>query len=174
MKIFSYLAIAAVSAAMLMTSTVRAADDTHVLYEEGRAAFNAGAFELAREKLNQVAARNPNHMPTKAMLATINQKLGVDNTQLRKSYSSVVLEKVDFADVTVEEAIEALRILSKKASGDKVVPNIIIKSPEVGKKNVTLTLTNVPLTEVLNYIAELSGARLTYDKNAVMFSSKAG
>ncbi len=155
-------------------SPVRAADDLHVIYEEGRAAFNAGAFELAREKLNQVAAKNPNHGPTQAMLATINQKLGADNSQLRKAYGSVVLDKIDFADVSLEEAVEALRILSRKASGDKVSPNIIIKNPEIGKKTVTINLSKVPLTEVLNYLAELTGARITYDKNAVMFTSKAG
>ncbi len=173
MKTLLLLAAAALTSVMLPTPAP-AADNTQALYEEGRALYHAGAYEQAREKLRQVAARNPNHAPTQAMLAAIHQQLGADNSQLRKAYAAVVLEKVDFADVTLEEALEALRILSRKASGDKVSPNIIIKSPEVGKKPVTISLSNVPLTEVLNYLAELAGARLTYDKNAVMFTSKAG
>ncbi len=49
------------------------------------------------EKLSTVAERNPNHLPTQAMLAQIKQKIGVDNTKLRKAYSSVIIEKIDFA-----------------------------------------------------------------------------
>lgn len=170
----SLMLVIAILGTAFISVPARAADDTYVLFEEGKAAFQAGQFEIAREKLNKVAERNPNHVPTQAMLAQIKQKIGVDNTKLRTAYSSVVIEKVDFADVSLEEAVEALRMLSKKASGDKVVPNIIIKSPEIGKKNVTLTLSKVPLTEVLNYLAELTGARLTYDTSAVMFTSRAG
>jgi hypothetical protein len=55
-----------------------------------------------------------------------------------------------------------------------VVPNIIIKSPEIAQKNVSLNLSKVPLTEVLNYLAEVTGARITYDTSAVLFSNRAG
>ncbi len=44
------------SAAFLLAPcfTLRAEDDLHVLYQEGRAAFFAGQFDLAREKLSKV------------------------------------------------------------------------------------------------------------------------
>lgn len=173
MKTCLMLLIAVLGTA-LMSVPARAADDTYILFEEGKAAFQAGQFEIAREKLSKVAERNPNHTPTNAMLATIRQKIGVDNTKLRTAYSSVIIEKIDFADVSLEEAVEALRMLAKKASGDKVVPNIIIKSPEIAQKTVSLNLNKVPLTEVLNYLAEVTGAKLTYDTAAVLFSNRAG
>lgn len=167
------LALAVLGTA-LISIPARAADDTYVLFEEGKAAFQAGQFEIAREKLNKVAERNPNHVPTQAMLAQIKQKLGVDNTKLRTAYAAVIIDKIDFADVSLEEAVDALRLLSKKASNDKVVPNIIIKSPEIAQKTVSLNLSKVPLTEVLNYLAEVTGARITYDTSAVLFSNRAG
>ena len=64
--------------------------------------------------------------------------------------------------------------MAKKATNDKVTPNLIIKDPEVGKKVVSINLTQVPLSEVLNYLAKLAGAKLTYEKNAVMFCQPAG
>lgn len=173
MKTCLMLVIAVLGTA-LISIPVRAADDTYVLFEEGKAAFQAGQLEIAREKLNKVAERNPNHVPTQAMLAQIKQKIGVDNSKLRTAYASVIIEKIDFADVSLEEAVEALRLLAKKASGDKIVPNIIIKSPEIGQKTVSLNLSKVPLTEVLNYLAEVTGARITYDTTAVLFSNRAG
>jgi len=168
------LLILSVVLAALITPAAKAGDDLHVTYEEGRAFFNAGQFELAREKLAVVAAANPAHVPTRAMLAQIEQKLGPDNTMLRKSYSAVIIEKIEFSDAALDEAIEAVRILSKKASNGKVIPNLIMKDPEVGKRPVSLNLANVPLSEVLSYLAKLAGAKLTYEKNAVMFSSLSG
>jgi hypothetical protein len=162
------------SALWLIVPAVKAADDLYLTYEEGKALFNAGQFAEAREKLAVVASKNPSHVPTRAMLAQIEQKLGVDNTMLRRSYQAVIIEKIEFADAQLEEAIQAVRILSKKATNEKIVPNIIIKDPSLNSKIVSLSLNNVPLTEVLNYLAKLSGARLSYEKNAVMFSNPAG
>ncbi len=107
------------------------------------------------------------------MMAQINQQLGADNTALRKSYEKVILPKYEVSDVTLEEALHALRILARNASNGTVVPNIIVKSPELGKATVSLNLTNVPLSEVLNYLSQLSGARLTYEKSGVILSHPA-
>lgn len=152
-------------------SQVRAEDSLQVIYEEGRAAFYAGQYELAREKLAIVLQKNPNHLPTRAMMAQIEQKIGADNTILRKSYEKIILQHVDFNDVELSEAVQAVRILAKKATQDKVVPNIVIKNPELGKKTVTLKLSAVPLAEVLNYLGQLVGGKVVYDKAAVIFDN---
>lgn len=170
MKTTILLCAAALLAAFAPT-TVRAVDDIHVTYEEGRAAFLAGQFDLAREKLAYVAAKAPDHLPTRAMLAQIEAQLGPDNTMLRKSYEKVILDRVEFADVTVDEALQAVRMLAMKASQNKVAPNVIVKSPGIGKKTISLNLAQVPLTEVLNYIAQLSESKVIYDKTAVVITS---
>lgn len=170
MKTMILLLLAAVLAA---PTSVRAEDDLHVVYEEGRAAFHAGQFELAREKLAYVLSKSPGHLPTQAMMAQIVQKIGADNTMLRKSYEKVIIDKIEFTDVALDEALQAVRVLARRASNDKVSPNIIVKSPEIGRKPVSISLTQVPLSEVLNYLAQLTGARLSYDKAAVMFTNRA-
>lgn len=159
--------------AALTPATVQAVDDLHVIYEEGRAAFNAGEFQLAREKLAYVLTKNPTHLPTRAMMAQIERVMGVDNVMLRKSYEKIIIDKIEFADVELNEAIYAVRMKAKIATNDKVVPNLIVKSPELGKKIVSINLSQVPLSEVLQYLAQLAGGRLTYDKSAVMISSLA-
>ncbi len=158
----------------LNITTVLAGDDLHVVYQEGRAAFFAGQFDLAREKLSQVLVANPTHMETRAMIAQIDQKLGSENTVLRKSYEKIIIDKIEFTDVALAEAIEAVRIKSKQATGEKVIPNIILKDPELGKKVISINLSKVPLSEVLNYLGQLTGARIKYDKTAVIFSNLGG
>lgn len=166
---------AALAAIVIAPASVHVQDDgTYILFEEGRAAFQAGLYDIARQKLNRVKAKNPGHLPTQSLLAKIEQKIGPDNAALRKAYAEVIIEQVEFTDVTLDEAVEAVRILSRKASNNQVSPNIIIKSPELGKKTLTVKLTKVPLPDLLKYLAELTGAKITIDKTAVMFSSPAG
>ncbi len=153
---------------------LRAEDTLQVIYEEGRTAFYAGQYELAREKLSKVLEKNPSHPQTLAMMATIKQKIGEDNTALRHSYEKVILPKFEVTEVTLDESLQALRILARNASKGAVVPNIIIKNPDLGKKQVSLSLTSVPLSEAINYLAQLAGAKLTYEKSGVMFSSPTG
>ena len=154
--------------------TLRAQDDLHVLYEEGRAAFNAGQLELAREKLALVLARNPSHPQTRAMMATIESKLGPNNTMLRRAYEKLVIEKIDLTEAELGEALQALKILAKNASGGKIIPNLIVRDPELAKKPVSLHLGGIPLSEALRYLGDLVGARVTYDKAAVVFSKAGG
>jgi len=163
-------------AALLLTpfSTVRAQEDLHSIYQEGRAAFFQGQFEIAREKLAIVLQKNPNHPESRAMMAQIVQKLGEDNTMLRKSYDKVIIPKYEVSEVTLDEALQALRIMAKNASKGTVTPNIVVKNPEIGKKQVSLNLTSVPLSEVLKYLSDMAGARLSYEKSGVMFSNPAG
>lgn len=163
-------------AALLMAPAprVHAEDSLQVTYEEGRTAFFAGQYELAREKLTKVLQKNPTHQQTLAMMATIRQKLGEDNTALRKSYEKIVLPKFEVSEVTLDESLQALRILAKNASKGAVIPNIIVKDPELGKKTVTLSLTSIPLSEAINYLAQLAGAKLTYEKSGVILSNPAG
>jgi len=77
---------------------------------------------------------------------------------------------VEFSEVTLEEAVEGLRALSKVTTDGKIVPNIIIKDPALAGKTLSLNLRNLPLTEAIQYLAEMTGARATYDKHAVMLT----
>ena len=170
MKTHLLLIAGAFALLWLCAPVVRAEDDLHVLYQEGRTAFQAGQFEIAREKLSLVLAKSPEHPQTRAMMAQIELKLGVDNTLLRKSYEKVIIEKFEVTEAELEESLQALKILARNASGGKVVPNIIVRDAGLGKKPVSLSLTKIPLSEALRYLADLSGARLSYDKTAVIFS----
>ena len=58
--------------------------------------------------------------------------------------------------------------MSKNASAGKVIPNVIVKNPEMGKKMLTLSLSNIPMTDVIDYLARMSGGKAVYEKHAVV------
>lgn len=149
-------------------SALAADDDVNQIFQMGRAAYYKGDMETAYQLLKQVEARNPKHFETKALLAQIRSQMKPDTGSLKRTYESVILPKVEFSEVTVEEAMEGLRALAKGATAGKVMPNIIVKDPALNAKTLSLNLHNVPLTEAIQYVASIAGARVTYDKHAAM------
>ncbi len=149
-------------------------DNINALFHKGRSAYYAGKMDVAYQLLSQVAAANPQHFETQALLAQIKSQMKPGGSSLQVTYSSVILAKVDFADVTLQEALQGLSVLSKNASAGKVIPNFIVKSPELNAARVTLSLNNVPLNEVISYLGELTGSKASYDKHAVIFNAITG
>ncbi|OYW72800.1 MAG: hypothetical protein B7Z37_23800 [Verrucomicrobia bacterium 12-59-8] len=149
------------------------AEDLNAVYQQGRAAYYKGDLDTAYKLLSRVAAANPKHAETANMLAYIRANYQPKDNSLKSQYAAVTLPKVDMADVTLTEAIEGLRALSKNASGGKVMPNVIVKGEELAQRKLSLSLANVPLDEALNYVTQLVGAKATYDKHAVILSSQA-
>ena len=164
---------AAFTAAFLMITASVQAEDLNAVYQQGRAAFYQGDFTTAQQLLSRVAAANPKHPDTVRMLAYIRANHRAPDNTLKTQYAAVILPKVEMSDVTLTEAIEGLRALSKNASGGKVMPNVIVKGEELAQRKLSLALSNIPLTEALNYVTQLAGAKASYDKHAVILSSMA-
>ncbi|WP_133793822.1 hypothetical protein [Prosthecobacter fusiformis] len=165
--------LAVIAVMTLCSGAVVASDDVNQIFQMGRAAYYKGDMETAYQLLTQVEARNPKHFETRALLAQIRTHRQPGNASVKASYQSVVLTKIEFSDVTLEEAVEGLRALSKTASDGKIIPNIIIKDQSLATKTLSLNLRNLPLTDAIQYLAGIVGANTTYDKHAVIFSSAA-
>ena len=167
------LRLFALASLFASTGTLRAADDLNVVFQQGRAAFYRGDYETAKVYLTQVATASPNHAETKNMLGYINAHGKKAAATPQQTYAAVILPKVDFTDVTLPEALDGLRILTKNASQGRVTPNIIVKGTAVNQKKFSLTLNNIPLTQALEYAVQQAGGRLTYDKHAAIVSDLA-
>ena len=161
-------------AAFLALGVAGAADDTQTLFQMGRAAYYKGDFEQAYELLRQVEARQPNHFETKALLAQIRSQMKPGVSSLKKTYAGVKLAKVEFSEVTLDEAVQALRALAKNATEGRVTPNFLIKGEDLKAKVVSLSLEGIPLSEVIEYLGQLSGSRVVYEAHAVVFQPAAG
>ncbi|MDZ4402355.1 hypothetical protein [Prosthecobacter sp.] len=167
------VSVAAFLAAFFLVAAPASAEDLNQVYQQGRAAFYQGDFAKAQQLLSRVAAANPKHPETMNMLAYIRANHRQVDTTLKDQYATVILPKVEMADVTLTEAIEGLRALSKNASNGKVVPNVIVKGEELGQRKLSLSLANIPLSEALSYVTQLTSSKATYDKHAVILTTMA-
>jgi len=156
------------------SGVAQAADDIENLFQMGRTAYYKGDLEQAHQLLGMVEQQAPRHQETRILLGQIRAKLRTFGTSLKKKYEGVKLGKIEFTEVTFEEALEGLRVLSKNASSGQVIPNFIITDPTLKPKSISLMLTDVPLTQAMEYVARIAGARISYDNHAAIFSNAAG
>jgi hypothetical protein len=133
------LRLFALASLFASTGMLRAADDLNAVFQRGRAAFYRGDYETAKVYLTQVATASPGHAETKNMLGYINAHGKKAAATPQQTYAAVILPKVEFADVTLPEALDGLRILTKNASQGRVTPNIIVKGTAVNEKKFSLT-----------------------------------
>lgn len=167
------LTAAFAAALFLAAGPAQAAEDLNAVYQQGRAAFYRGDYPVAQQLLSRVAAANPKHADTNNMLAYIRAYHKPVDATLKNQYAAVILPKVELAEVTLAEALDGIRALAKNASDGKVQPNFIIKGEEVGQRKVTLSLSKVPLTEVLEYVTQLTSTKAVYQQHAVILTSTA-
>ncbi len=77
--------------------------------------------------------------------------------------SKIIFPSVEFRDATLTECIDFIRIKARDLDPDKKGVNVILKPGGNETARITLSLKNVPLSEVLRYCAELTNHKLTSD-----------
>lgn len=160
----------------LMTSTLAdefkdKAQKIQALYKSGIAAMKAGKGDEAKVAFKAVLKLNPNHGHARHYLKQIPAVNARVALQKRKAlFNSTVIEKIHFADATLEEALEALNELSLAATEKKFSPNFVIQDPSSKLKDqkLTLKINNVPVSAALNYILDDVGATARVDLHATV------
>jgi len=144
------------------------------LYRNGVIAMNAGKAEEAKAAFEAVLKLSPGHGHARHQLTqipTVNARVAL---QRRKAlFKSTKIEKIHFANATLEEALEALNELTLEASAQKFAPNFVIQDPSGKLKNrkVTLKMNQVPVSVALNYILDGVGAAARLDLHATIVRS---
>lgn len=146
-----------------------AANDMEAIFQQARQLYYQGRYKEAKPLLEQVVAADPRHTQSQAMLARIKMEEKQGPT-LADQLAGIVIPKIEFSEVTVPEALEGLKVLAKNATDGKAAPNFIVRNGEAMTRPISLKLENIPLSDALRYVAELSGTICRYEKNAVVFS----
>lgn len=97
------------------------------------------------------------------------------DSAMAKKLQTIVLPKVELKQVSFPEALEIIRKQSRlhdpEEDPKKKGVNFIVKGSVKANRPITLTLTNVSLSEALRYLCSLSGWKMKVEKNSVVFES---
>lgn len=103
-----------------------------------------------------------------------------ERSPLLKKVDAIVLPSVEFNDTQLRDALQFLQQRSEELDSSTVDPtqkgvNLILKGDEGFQKTpLSLKLSNVPLAEVLHHVAQLAGAEVRVDGNAIFFQVRQG
>jgi len=97
---------------------------------------------------------------------------GAEKLDLTKRADGIILPKVDYREASVPEIVEHLNRASKDLDPDKVgVPIELSAAAKASNTKITLSLKNVPLTEVIKYITNLARLKYRITSSKVMIVS---
>ena len=157
--------IAALPIALLADS-----ENSLAAFAMGKKHFELGEYKEARHHLLLAIKEDPKNKQAQDYLRHVQAaaKHGIKPANLEAKLRSVTVRQVKFENLAIEDALAYLKVKVAESTGDQLKANFILK----GKSDaaVTLDLGDLPASEVLRYIAELSGYRVSYDPHAIVLS----
>ena len=163
--------------ASILTMTV-AAQEVQTLLSEAQRDLIRGDRAAAKEKFTLVQKVEPNNRIAMSFLRRIaieEKQGGVDEAAaLRARVEKTIIDKIEFRDATVAEALEFLGKKIAAASPNSAKVNIVQQLNDAEKETkITLSLSNIAASETLRYVADLANLTVTYEKFAVVVRPKA-
>ncbi|MFV1995087.1 MAG: hypothetical protein ACC661_06595, partial [Verrucomicrobiales bacterium] len=144
----------------------------------GEASYDHTRAKMLREIQEQWAGVVPrDHYDLGAIPESGSGRMGDTSQRLRSKLNTIVFPSVSFSDASLAEVAEYLSQRSRELDTFETDPakkgvNIIINDAgDTGMRSVrvSLTLSNIPMAEVLRYVADQAGVKYTVDSYAVAF-----
>jgi len=153
----------------LFAAAALAVDPATQLITEARAAYQRGEVEAAKAKLQSANSIDPKNPAALALLKQIQAREAAQGGNAERNLSRLILPSVQFHDAEMGAVLDALRQQVEKVSDGKQAVNFVVQLPEgQAKTAISLSLSNVPFTEVLKYVGSLANVTFIYDKYAIM------
>jgi hypothetical protein len=153
------------------------AADLQKLLTEGQTAFMRGDLVTAKRNFviaNKMDPKNPTVIGFLKQIAAAEAK-NPSGASSEHEYRDIVIPQLQFKEATLNSAVDFMKKKVSDLTGGKKSINIVNKlSPEAQNTPITLNLTNIPFTEALRYIAEMVGAKVEYQKYAVVLAPAVG
>ncbi|MDD5200666.1 MAG: hypothetical protein PHC88_12795 [Terrimicrobiaceae bacterium] len=147
------------------------AETAQQVYARGVRAYVGGNTDAARRLFQEVLSADPGNKPAAIYLRRIDAEKP-PNADLHKQMDALIVPKVDFRDASLSTVLDYLPKVAAEQSGGKLALNIVRMFPsEYGRdKTLTLQLAGAPMSNVLDYVAQLTGLKIEYQAHAVVLS----
>lgn len=144
------------------------ADDS---FAKGLKAYTAGNVVEAKGFLTQALVADPKNKQAALLLQRIQaqERVGGD---LEARASKVMIPVVDFKDASLTTVLDYLPVAAAEHSNGQFALNLVRLFPSDygADTKITLAMRQVPLSEVIRYVAELGGLTTQFQPHAVVLS----
>ncbi|HEY8901551.1 MAG TPA: hypothetical protein VIM61_14150 [Chthoniobacterales bacterium] len=157
---------------LTVAASVAQAESVQQVYARGVRAYSGGNLEQAQKLFREVLAADPGNQPAALYL----QRIAAEkpkNVDLRKQMEGVIVPKIDFRDTSLTTVLDFLpKVVAEQTGGHATLNIVRMFSSDYGReKLITLQLSGVPVTSVLDYVAQLANVKVAYQAHAVVISA---
>ena len=162
-----------------LVSTTFATDVADLLTEAQRA-YMRNDYATAKEKFGLVLKLDPSNKTAigyqRRLLAEELQNAGKgDRNATQEALKKLIMEKVEFREASLPEALEFLKQKGNQLSGGKVPINFVLQLDEQAQAaKITISMQKIPFSEVLRYVGDLAGVQFVYEPYAIVVKPKGG
>ena len=161
--------LAAVTLTHAATNAVPSSAEQEKMFMEAVLLSSQGLYAEAEVRLKRLAEVQPNEPTVVEMLRLVQLKLHDPSEVLTKRLATIIFPLVQFRAASPQDIIDYLRHESGKFATDKTEVNFVWQVPDnVQLSPITLSLKNIPLSDVLNYATQLAGLRYRVEPHAVV------
>ena len=95
-------------------------------------------------------------------------------SELSAQLAALIVPKVTFKEASLGSVLDYLKVKAAEISENKVSPSFVLQLPPdfAQQPPITLDLSNVPFTEVLRYLGELTSTKFEVQQYAIVVSVK--
>ena len=146
--------------------------DSQDNYRNARVAEKEGDYRTAIAIYEALVSQYPRDPKLRAALAQarLAAREGAPKGILEAKLKVVILPEVEFSDVDLDSVFLYLSQKTEELTGGKLRPNFIYKGSveERTRPQITLRLSNVPVSEVIRYVGELTSTVFVYEPHAIV------
>ena len=158
---------------LLQIQPVSAQNNAQAAYNQGVLLFNQIKFEDALLLFEQVLQTRPDFVYARSYAAKCKAAIAkgsVSKNDLEGKLSKIILPEVNFAEAPLGDVMDYFTSRAQELSNGAIVANFIYKGPAEDRSKVliTLSLRNVPMSEAIKYVGQLSRSRIKYEPHAIV------
>ena len=132
-----------------------------------------GFYSEAEVRLKRLLELQPEQPTVRDLLREVQLRLKQREQDpvgvLKRKLAAITFPSVQFRDANPEDVIDFIRQETGKLTADKTEINFVWQVPRGTLVSpITLNLKKVPVSEVLNYVAQVTGLRYRVDAYAVV------
>ncbi|MEM9016515.1 MAG: tetratricopeptide repeat protein [Verrucomicrobiota bacterium] len=149
------------------------AQSTQAVFNQGVALYKQQNYVEALAKFEAVLRANPGYVYARSYAnkckVAIANNTGPKN-DIEGTLAKIVIPQLNFTDASIGEVLEYFSVRAEELTGGKFVPNFIYKGTTDQRDNtlITLNLRNVPMTEAIRYVGQLSRTQFRYEEHAIV------
>jgi tetratricopeptide (TPR) repeat protein len=169
------IAAGIVAQASAQTPAPTPVQQAEIAYRQGLAAEKAGDPAAAQKAYTAALLADPNHANARYSLGQLKLTAGSIATKGREAkFGAVMVPEFRLDAATLQESLDALRVIVERQSKNEVEPNFIIQDPQqqLAPARISLNLKNMPAKGVLQYLMEQAGAKARHDEHAIVIVPK--